>query len=82
MTIIHGLSQILHFNPNTQEKVNYFADFFKLYNRLLGFDHNFAFENPLSLIKRINYQIENNEKKMQNYLPRLLDALNTLDGPY
>lgn len=62
------LNQITHRNPNIQEKVNYFADYFHFVNNKLGKIPEIQFENHLSLVTKITYQIELNLKKSTPYL--------------
>lgn len=54
------LSTITHIEPNIAEKVNYFADYFQFTNQRLGEFSLMQFENPLSLVDKVIYQIETN----------------------
>lgn len=63
------LNTIPYNRPNITEKVNYFIDYFKFTNQRLGQFPLIQFENPLSLIEKVIYQIETNfVEKSRPYL--------------
>ncbi|SDG23937.1 hypothetical protein [Chitinophaga filiformis] len=47
-------------NKQVEKKANFFSEWFHLYTTNLGINHLFELENPLSLIDKIIYQLENN----------------------
>ncbi len=53
-----------------ERKLNFFHDWFQFYAYKLGKLHYFELENPLSLIEKIIYQIENN---LNNCIPYIDD---------
>ena len=55
-------------DPNRQEKMRFFADYFLFVNKYLGKLPNIPFDNPYSLLDKIIFQIENNPKYFQNYI--------------
>jgi len=47
-------------DPNVQEKMRFFADYFLYVNEYLGRLPDIHFDNPYSLLDKIIFQIENN----------------------
>lgn len=54
-------------NPNLQEKMRYFSDYFVFVNQWLGRLPGVPFDNPQSLIHKIIYQLENNIQRAPGY---------------
>lgn len=51
-----------------EEKVNFFADFFKLLNSYLGKYSYLEYEDILSIIEKVTFQIKNNPENRTRYL--------------
>ena len=62
------LNQITHPDPNTQLKVRYFCDFFKLTNAKIGENQEFIFDNSLSIVGKCIFQLNFNPRKAIPYL--------------
>lgn len=54
------LFSITNPKPLVEEKVNFFSDYFHYYLDNIGVTSDFRLENPLSLVEKILYQLENN----------------------
>ena len=68
-------------NRNIETKVNFFCDFYKLTVKNLGKVRLWEYENPLSIIDKIIFQIENNPKNRVRYLDHHLNnSLLTQNG--
>ena len=69
-------------NPLLQAKMRFFADSFNFYNEFLGTLPGFPFDNPISLLDKIAFQIRTNidycPKYIGNYLLELKDFDTTL----
>lgn len=55
-------------DPNLQEKMRYFADYFLYTNEFLGKLPDLPFDNPISYISKIVFQIENNIERSPHYI--------------
>ncbi len=54
------LNWLTNSDSNLQSKMRYFADYFLVTNDYLGRLPKLPFDNPLSLVNKIIFQIENN----------------------
>ena len=66
-------NKISHKDKIVERKVNFFADYFQLNNRMLGKDQYFDFETHHSIIVKINYLFKhNNNWRASKYLVHYL----------
>ena len=61
------LSQRTNPDPNTQEKMRFFADYFLFVNEYLGRFPDLPFDNPFSIVDKIRFQMENNLSHAASY---------------
>ena len=59
-------------NEIVERKVNFFCDYFNLCAKHIGKYMIWDYENPLSLIDKIIFQLENNKENSSNYLAQHL----------
>lgn len=62
-------------DPNRQEKMRFFADYFLFVNDFLGKLPDIPFDNPYSLLDKIIFQIEKNPDKFPTYIGNYFNQL-------
>ncbi|HMG66119.1 MAG TPA: hypothetical protein VK588_00480, partial [Chitinophagaceae bacterium] len=71
------LNFLTNSNANLQAKMRFFSDFFLYANENLGRFPDLLFDNPVSLVNKVIFQLENNIEKcptyVDNHLSQLLD---------
>lgn len=57
-------------NPDklVEEKANFFADWFHYFTSNVGQSYEFELENPLAIVDKIIYQLQNNPKHCAPYV--------------
>lgn len=76
------LNWLTHSDSNLQEKMRYFSDIFLFTNEYLGRLPNIPFDNPISLVNKIIYQIENNIERSPRYIESHFKQLDTIYGEF
>lgn len=71
-------------NKLLEEKMNFFCDYFSFYTTYAGIFFETELENPLSLIEKIIFQIDNNNSKENacNYITNYLNHSYFLDNSF
>ncbi|HYG37123.1 MAG TPA: hypothetical protein VD908_00830 [Cytophagales bacterium] len=62
------INRITHPNKLTEQKVNFFADYFQFAVDTMGLNDQLAIENPLSLVDKIIFQLQFNKPNCIQYL--------------
>ncbi len=68
-------------DPIRQEKMRFFSDYYSFVNEFLGLLPEFPFENCLSLINKILFQIRNNLDNCAPYIENYYQQLNFFYSP-
>lgn len=69
-------------NPNLQAKMRYFADYFLYSNEFLGKLPDLPFDNPISYISKIVFQIDNNIERSPHYIDNHFQQLTHFFGNF
>ena len=73
------LSDIKHPDKNVEEKVNFFADYYRFINSRVGYIKQFRLDTPESIINKIYWQLLTNYYKSKPYVTNYLGQLTKLD---
>lgn len=76
------LSYLTNSDANVQEKMRFFASYFSFANEFLGKHPRVPYENPLSLLEKSIFQVENNFDHSSLYVSSYLSQLFSFHAPF